>query len=382
MVGKIVVIGANDFQNPLILKAKALGYETHVFAWRDGAVGEQTADVFYPISIVEIDRILEKCRQIRPDAVCSIGSDLAEITVNRVSNALGLPANPPPTAFLATNKNAMRQAFVKAGLPVPAFIAVRQGDDLSAVRRMRLPVIVKPTDRSGSRCITRLSTFEGLEDAVAQAIEVSFEGSAIIEEFIDGPEYSCECISSGGVHHLLAVTKKYTTGAPHFIETGHIEPSGLGPETMVQVQKTIFQALDALRITCGASHSEFKIVPQTGRIMMVEVGARMGGDFIGSHLVDLSTGVDFVKAVLDVALGRGPDLQPAHAPAAAAVRFVFSQRDLDALEHLKREHPELLVDAAMWSSMDRAITDSASRYGYFMMRADTAAALTPYLPEE
>ena len=59
---KIVIIGANDFQNPLILKAKEMGLETHVFAWADGAVGEKTADYFYPISIVEKE-------QIFPDSV-------------------------------------------------------------------------------------------------------------------------------------------------------------------------------------------------------------------------------------------------------------------------------------------------------------------------
>lgn len=90
---KIVIIGANDFQNPLILKAKEMGFETHVFAWKDGSVGERTADFFYPISIVERDRILKECKKIRPDAVASIGSDLAMLTVNEVAGSLGLPCN-------------------------------------------------------------------------------------------------------------------------------------------------------------------------------------------------------------------------------------------------------------------------------------------------
>ena len=81
---KIVIIGANDFQNQLILKAKEMGFETHVFAWQDGSIGEKTADYFYPISIVETDAILEKCREIQPDAVTTIASDLANITVSKV----------------------------------------------------------------------------------------------------------------------------------------------------------------------------------------------------------------------------------------------------------------------------------------------------------
>ena len=76
---KIVIIGANDFQKPLILKAKEMGYETHVFAWREGATGAEDADFFYEISIVEMDEILEECRRIKPDAVATIGSDLANM---------------------------------------------------------------------------------------------------------------------------------------------------------------------------------------------------------------------------------------------------------------------------------------------------------------
>ena len=121
---KIVIIGANDFQNQLILKAKEMGFETHVFAWQDGSIGERTADHFYPVSIVEIDEILEKCREIKPDAVATIASDLANITVSKVAAGLGLPGNTPECIELSTNKYAMRSAFLKAGLPTPKFYKV------------------------------------------------------------------------------------------------------------------------------------------------------------------------------------------------------------------------------------------------------------------
>ena len=121
---KIVIIGANDFQNQLILKAKEMGFETHVFAWQDGSIGEKTADYFYPISIVETDAILEKCREIQPDAVTTIASDLANITVSKVAAGLGLPGNTPECIEISTNKYAMRSAFKKAGLPTPAFYKV------------------------------------------------------------------------------------------------------------------------------------------------------------------------------------------------------------------------------------------------------------------
>ena len=101
---KIVIIGANDFQNQLILKAKEMGFETHVFAWKEGAVGERTADYFYPISIVETEQILEKCREIKPDAVASIASDLANITVSKVASGQGLTCNNQEIIRLSTKK--------------------------------------------------------------------------------------------------------------------------------------------------------------------------------------------------------------------------------------------------------------------------------------
>ena len=90
---KIAIIGASYLQNPLILKAKELGFETHVFAWQCGDVGERTADFFYPISIVEKDLILAKCKEIGIDGVCSIGSDLANIVVSYVAASMGLVSN-------------------------------------------------------------------------------------------------------------------------------------------------------------------------------------------------------------------------------------------------------------------------------------------------
>ena len=133
MKENLVIIGANDFQNPLILRAKELGYETHVFAWQCGDVGERTADVFHPVSIVELAEILEACRPLHPAGVCSIGSDLAAITVNYVAEGLGLVGNGMDSAVTATNKHRMRLAFERAGLPSCKSIQVEEDTDLAAL---------------------------------------------------------------------------------------------------------------------------------------------------------------------------------------------------------------------------------------------------------
>ena len=369
---RVVIIGASDLQLPLIEKAKEMGLETHVFAWAAGDVGETAADHFYPISIIETDRILEECRRIKPSAVVTIASDLAAVTVNKVANALGLPANPPETAVIAANKYEMRKAFMQANLPVPAFVRAGVEDDLTPVYDMDLPVIVKPTDRSGSRGIYKLTSLEMLKEKVSASCGESFEKKAIIEEYIEGEEYSCECISQDGIHHFLAVTKKFTTGAPHFIETGHLEPAGLSNETCEKVKETVFKALDALHVRCGASHTEFKINEKTGEIRLIETGARMGGDCIGSDLVRLSTGYDFVKMVIDTGLGRPIDWTRQKPEKAAAVRYIMNGKDLEHYQKLSGSCPEHIVRASQIHFEDtRVITDSSRRFGFYIVKADT-----------
>lgn len=365
---KIVIIGANDFQNQLILKAKSLGYETHVFAWEDGAVGKDTADYFYPISIVEKEEILEICKRINPDGVCSIASDLASITVNYVAEKLGLPCNRTSDTLIQTNKYAMRTALQKAGIPCPKFVLVENGFDKSLLNEFKFPIIVKPTDRSGSRNIMKLDCLDGVDKAVKEACDTSFEHKAIIEEYIHGDEYSMETISYEGKHHYLATTKKFTTGAPHFIETGHKQPADLSYEINKKAILLITKALDALHIKNSAGHSEFK-VDKYGNINIIEIGARMGGDCIGSDLVYLSTGNDFMKMVIDVACGNEPEFASQSSNRDVEIRFIFSQEDLDELDKIKKNSPKSLyrISDLEMANLGNTI-DSSSRVGYYILR--------------
>ncbi len=363
---KIAIIGANSFQNRLILKAKEMGYETHVFAWECGDVGEQTADFFYPISIVEKEQILDKCKEIGIDGIASIASDLAVITVNYVAENMGLVCNSYEDSYVCTNKYAMRAAFERAGVPVPRYTKVSKTPAPEELKGFTFPLIVKPTDRSGSRGITKVNSFAELGRAVENALSQSFEKSAVIEEFIRGDEYSCECVSYQGKHHFLALTKKYTTGAPAFIETGHKQPSDIPEEFKQGIIEQIFKALTALNIKNGASHSEFRL-GDNGEARIIEIGARMGGDCIGSDLVYLSTGVDFVRAVVDIACGKAPDLAPVHGPQNAVIKFVFDEKDLRVLEEVKADSGKNLHYVSdMDTSNIGKITDSSNRVGYYI----------------
>lgn len=362
---KIAIIGASYLQEPLIQKAKEMGLETHVFAWAANDVGEKSADFFYPISIVEKEQITEQCRKIGVDAICTIASDLAVITVNYVANQLGLPGNDMECTARSTDKQLMRCAMAQRNDPSPASALVTEDSDLSQLN-LRYPVIVKPTDRSGSRGVTRLENPEGIQAAVAFACGQSFNHQAVVEEYVTGQEYSVECFSQNGVHQLLSITHKYTTGSPHFIETGHMEPAPISPEMWKKVEQTVYHGLDTMGITMGASHSELKI-DDDGTLCFIEIGGRMGGDCIGSHLVRLSTGYDFVKMVIQAALGEEVDFTQSTHYGAAGIRFVFGQHDLDVLEELRNSHPEMLTEVSEMEPFDREVTDSSTRFGYYII---------------
>ena len=153
----------------------------------------------------------------------------------------------------------MRQAFEQGGDPSPKSMLVDGDTDLSALA-LDYPVIVKPTDRSGSRGIYKLEARGTWPTRCGAAMSEGFEKKALIEEFAEGQEYSVECISyQGRHHHFLALTLKYTTGAPHFIETGHREPAPVSDETVERVKDVVFHALDSLGIKDSASHREVKI---------------------------------------------------------------------------------------------------------------------------
>ena len=304
---KLAVIGASYLQQPLVEKAKEMGLEVHCFAWEKGAVCKDIADHFYPISIIEKEEILSICQQIGINGICTIASDVAAPTVAYVAEKMGLVGNSYESAVRANNKYLMRESFSKADIPCPKYMVatpetLNTPTVLDGLREFQYPIIIKPSDRSGSLGVSKICAPAEYYPAINQAMKVSFKHEAMIEEFIDGREISVEFISYQGHHYPLQITDKVTTGAPHFVELEHHQPSSLSKDMYETIYSITEKALNALGITNGASHSEYKITPK-GRIAIMEIGARMGGDFIGSDLVRLSTGYDFLKGVIEVALG-------------------------------------------------------------------------------
>ena len=298
---RIAIIGASYLQQPLVEKAKDMGLYTICFAWADGAVCADVADKFYTISIIEKDEILAICQEERIDGICTIASDVAAPTVAYVAEKLGLVGNSYKSACNANNKYEMRKIFSEVGVPCPKFKVLRTLEDIAEIN-FDFPLIVKPVDRSGSLGVAKVNSKSELGDAVVKALDCSFCKQAIVEEYVEGREISVEFISYKGKHFPLQITDKVTTGSPHFVELEHHQPADLSHELYDRIYALTDKVLTALGITNGASHSEYRITDD-GRIVVMEVGGRMGGDFIGSDLVKLSTGYDFLQGVIEVALG-------------------------------------------------------------------------------
>ena len=362
---KLAVIGASYLQKPLVLKAREMGFETHVFAWEDGAVCKEVADHFYPVSITEVDEICDICQRIKPQGIVSIGSDLATVTVNRVAEKLGLIGNSLECTEVTTNKFMMRERLKDSSIPCPKYwLAGKNGSDLD-VKPKDFPLIVKPVDRSGSRGVSLVRDESELVEAIQAARERSFSAQVIIEQFIEGRELSVESISWQGRHYILQFTDKETTGAPHYIEKTHHQPAELSVSQKESLVRLTRKSLDCLGVQNGASHSEFKIM-ESGEMYLIEVGARMGGDCIGSDLVRLSTGYDFVRGVIEVAVGsfEEPVLsQPAH----AGIHYVFPQpgtlREVLFASSPQVVHHEVLAEVG---DAIAPISDSSQRPAYYI----------------
>ncbi len=370
---KIAVVGASYLQLPLVKKAKEMGLEVHCFAWAEGAVCKDFADYFYPISIVEKEEILQICQKVKVDGICTIASDVAAPTVAYVANAMNLVGNDYDAAVRANNKFLMRNAFMNAGVPCPFYImatpeTVNTPDVMDRLRDFRFPMIVKPSDRSGSLGVTKIMMPSDFYPALDVAMDKSFKKEVMIEEFVEGREISVEFISYKGIHYPLQITDKVTTGAPHFVELEHHQPSTLSQEMFHQIYDITTTALNALGLTNGASHSEYKITKE-GRIAIMEIGGRMGGDFIGSDLVQLSTGYDFVKGVIDVALGRfeKPIITQTKC---SGVYFLCKGTELVKKYIDNASDYKEIVASEITDHELREVQCSADRSGYFIYQAD------------
>ncbi len=365
---KLVIIGASFLQLPLVLKAKELGLESHVFAWEDGAIAKEYCDFFYPISITDKDKILEQCKAISPDGVVSIASDLAMPTVNYIANKLGLIGNSLDCTESTTNKYLMRRKLAENNLPSPRFEFISSIKDID-LTKWHFPFMIKATDRSGARGVNLVNSIEELDFAIKDALSVSFKDKVLIEEYFEGKQFSVEMFTQNGEHHFIAITDEFHTGAPSFVERMNIIPGNLHGDILQKAIRLTKEALTALGVVSGASHTEIRV--NDNNVFFVEIGARLGGDF-RNKLIKLSTGIDIVELVVKNAIGMIVTIPPVKPTSYSSIKWIINSNDLHYFKDIQLKHPEIVKEFEIFSNDIRdAVTNSAERYGYIIVTSDS-----------
>lgn len=296
---KLAIMGASMWQLPIYLKAKEMGIETYGFAYAEGAVAKDYADRFYIISLKEKERILEICREIGVNGVTSCASDFATEISCWVAEQLGLNTNPYQTVVNIHDKAWVREKTrCLTSIQQPITVSGR----LDTIKLPFYPCIVKPVHGSGKRGVWLVKSPEEFEEIKAQSDFEEYE-NALVESFVVGKEYSVETLSFHSQHYVVQVTEKMSDGAPHFVELGHHQPADITDECRDRICVATRDILTAVGFTDGASHIEFKVTEQ-GDIFLIDLNPRGGGDYISTHLVQLSTNCDFNKEVINIALNR------------------------------------------------------------------------------
>lgn len=328
---KLLVLAAGILQVPIIKRAREMGYYVIAADGNPEAVGLQYADKPICANITNEEEMVSIARNEQIDGVIHPCSEVSMNVMGRINDELNLSGVSRKQAVIATNKYLMREAFEKGNAPSPKSFLARSAENawelfcnefVDTIGSPTNAAILKPSRNSGSRGIAKVDraiakeTFLELYDV---ALRESRDNSVLIEEFIEGPEFSVEIIVWEGNVNVLTVTDKKTTEAPHFVELGHNQPSCFPEETVALIKDAAVRGVKALGVDKCACHAEVKVMD--GKAYLMEIGARMGGDFISTVLTRLSTGIDMVAAAVNCALNIEPDLTPKAESQGVCIRY-------------------------------------------------------------
>lgn len=321
---RLLVLAAGILQVPVIKKAKEMGIYVIAADGDPNAVGLKYADKVIVVNITSEGEVLKVAREEHIDGVIHPCSEVSMSVMGRLNDELGLSGINREQAIRATNKHLMREAFEKGNAPSPKSFLTENVDDAWMYLQNDISTdgILKPSRNSGSRGIAKVSRDMEKADFVKAydiALNESRDKSVLIEQFIEGPEFSIEIIVWNGKVNVLTVTDKKTTGAPHFVELGHNQPSCFSATEVETLKAAAVAGVKALGVNNCACHAEAKLME--GKAYLMEIGARLGGDFISTELTHLSTGIDMVAAAINVALGVEPDLKPKEEPKGVCIRY-------------------------------------------------------------
>lgn len=301
---KVLIIGAGFLQSFVIRKAKALGYHTLTVDANPDAEGFLYADEHAVINITDEAACLAYAKEKAIDGVLTAATDYGVLTAAYIAERMGLHGISYEAARRIKNKYHVRKCLCEARADdTEVSHEVYDDESCDGVKaRVSYPVMVKPCDGSGSRGASRVDRAEDFSEACRYAVSQSLTHRATVEPFIKGIEYGVESFVENGEPRVLAVMQKKMTEPPYYAELGHGLPSGLSEAMETKVKCCVKTAIKALQLTFGSVNMDL-LITEAGSVHIVDIGARMGGNLIGSHIVPLGTGVDYMGNMIRAAVG-------------------------------------------------------------------------------
>ncbi len=370
----LFVIGAGTYQVPIIVAARAAGWRVVAVDGNDAAPGLRLADRARVVSIRDASACLAVAQEFGASGVVSICTEVGVRSAAHVAHVMGLPGISPHAAAAATDKWIMRNAFRQHGLAVPEFRRAHTPEEAErAASDIGYPVVIKPPDSSGSRGVRKVDDARQLAEAFAAA-KTHTHGPVLVEAFMDGVEATIEAMTFQGETRILAISDKEHLPFPACVSIGLNFPAYFDSAMHREIAVLVTRAVAALGIDNGPTHTEV-IVTSTGP-MLVETAARGGGYRLFSDIIPLVSGVDAVKATLDIALGRVPEIEPKF-QRGAVLKFFAPQtfgvlRTVTGVERAKQVTGvvDVVIEVKPGESL-KPITADGERPGYIIARGTT-----------
>jgi biotin carboxylase len=303
-VKTVLFVGAGRHQRRAIAQARALGLRSVAVDRNPDAPGLAEADVAEVVDFSDVDAVIEVGRRHAVDGVLTISADRAVPVVAAVAEALGLPGIGTDTAYVMTQKIAMRRVLADAGVPQPEFAAVRNvHEGYAALERVGLPAVLKPADSGGQRGVFRLETADDLERHLHVALGESPTEEAIIEAYVEGLELNGLVIVRDGEAFPLTLSDRLRPPGIGFgVGWIHVYPSTIYADQLEEAERVAVHAVRALGLRDGIAFPQL-LATDDGRVLVIEVAARIPGGQM-ADLARHAVGVDLVEIALLQALGE------------------------------------------------------------------------------
>jgi biotin carboxylase len=269
------------------------------------AIGASVCDRFELVSTHDVDAVVRLARDVRADGITTAGSELALTTTAQAADVLGLPFYATPqTVERCQAKDQMRAAYRAGGAPIPAFVAATTFDEVRAfVEANGLPIVVKPSRGWGQRGVSKVEQPSELSDGYERAHRASSNGVVLVEEFIDGREFSVNAYTRDGATTVLCVTERIITHYPDppGITFAEWYPSALSSAVEREAAAAAVAGVRALGIERGPSYTQLRVSATGPRL--VETAHRLGGG-LDPDVTLLASGVSLFRKILGVAVGH------------------------------------------------------------------------------